>query len=101
MQTLPMIRMIQANNQMLVDKFHTIREITVPAWKRQFMLALSLNEQRNAVDLATTIDDTTNDLLRRNAALLHRNWGMDKVSANSYHKPCSYELRLAYYYFAQ
>ncbi|MGW9760752.1 hypothetical protein BCO37747_04715 [Burkholderia contaminans] len=29
------------------------------------------------------------------------NWGMDKVSANSYHKPCSYELRLAYYYFAQ
>lgn len=27
--------------------------------------------------------------------------GMDKVSANSYHKPCSYELRLAYYYFAQ
>lgn len=73
MQTLPMIRMIQANNQMLVDKFHTIREITVPAWKRQFMLALSLNEQRNAVDLATTIDDTTNDLLRRNAALLHRN----------------------------
>ncbi|WP_310674293.1 hypothetical protein, partial [Burkholderia multivorans] len=24
--------------------------------------------------------------------------GMDKVSANSYHKPCSYELRLAYYY---
>lgn len=73
MQSLPTIRMIQANNQMLVDKFHTIREITVPAWKRQFMLALSLNEQRNAVELATTIDDTTNDLLRRNADLLHRN----------------------------
>ncbi|MBD8828991.1 toxic anion resistance protein [Pseudomonas sp. CFBP 13602] len=73
MQSLPTIRMIQANNQMLVDKFHTIREITVPAWKRQFMLALSLNEQRNAVQLATTIDDTTNDLLRRNSELLHRN----------------------------
>lgn len=73
MQSLPTIRMIQANNQMLVDKFHTIREITVPAWKRQFMLALSLNEQRNAVQLATTIDDTTNDLLRRNSELLYRN----------------------------
>jgi uncharacterized protein YaaN involved in tellurite resistance len=73
MQSLPTIRLIQANNQMLVDKFHTIREITVPAWKRQFMLAITLNEQENAVALATKIDDTTNDLLRRNAALLHRN----------------------------
>lgn len=81
MQGLPTIRMIQANNQMLVDKFHTIREITVPAWKRQFMLALSLNEQRNAVDLATTIDDTTNELLRRNSALLHRN-SVETAKAN-------------------
>lgn len=81
MLSLPTIRMIQANNQMLVDKFHTIREITVPAWKRQFMLAISLNEQRNAVELATTIDDTTNELLRRNADLLHRN-SVDTAKAN-------------------
>lgn len=73
MQSLPTIRMIQAANTMLVDKFHTIREITVPAWKRQFMLSLTLNEQQNAVQLATHIDNTTNDLLRRNADLLHRN----------------------------
>lgn len=73
MQSLPTIRMIQANNQMLVDKFHTIREITVPSWKRQFMLALTLNEQRNAVELATNIDDATNSLLKRNAEMLHQN----------------------------
>lgn len=72
-QTLPTIRLLQANNQQLIDKFHTINAITVPAWKRQFMLALSLNEQRNAVRLATAIDDTTNDLLKRNAELLHQN----------------------------
>nr|EKX3429502.1 toxic anion resistance protein [Pseudomonas aeruginosa] len=81
MQTLPTIRMIQANNQMLVDKFHSIREITVPAWKRQFMLALTLNEQRNAVQLANQIDDTTNDLLKRNAELLHRN-SVETAKAN-------------------
>ena len=81
MQSLPTIRMIQANNQMLVDKFHTIREITVPAWKRQFMLALTLNEQRNAVQLATTIDNTTNELLKRNAELLHRN-SVETAKAN-------------------
>jgi uncharacterized protein YaaN involved in tellurite resistance len=76
-----MIRMIQANNRMLVDKFHTIREITVPAWKRQFMLSLSLNEQKNAVNLANTIDDTTNELLNRNAELLHRN-SVETAKAN-------------------
>ena len=58
---------------MLVDKFHTIREITVPTWKRQFMLALTLDEQENAVTLAREIDDTTNSLLKRNAELLHSN----------------------------
>ncbi|MCD0253137.1 toxic anion resistance protein [Xanthomonas campestris pv. campestris] len=81
MQALPMIRMIQANNQMLVDKFHTIKELTVPAWKRSFTLALTLNEQSNAVRLANTIDDTTNDLLKRNAQLLHRN-SVETAKAN-------------------
>lgn len=81
MQTLPTIRIIQSNNQMLIDKYHSIREITVPAWKRQFMLALSLNEQRNAVQLANKIDDTTNDLLKRNAELLYRN-SVDTAKAN-------------------
>jgi uncharacterized protein YaaN involved in tellurite resistance len=46
LQQLPMIRMVQTNNRMLIEKFHTIRELTVPAWKRQFMLALSLNGNR-------------------------------------------------------
>ena len=81
LQCLPMIRLIQSNNQMLADKFHTVREITVPAWKRQFMLKLTLNEQRNAVELADTIDNTTNDLLKRNAALLHRN-SVETAKAN-------------------
>lgn len=81
LQSLPAIRIIQTNNQMLIDKFHTIRETTIPTWKRQFMLALALTEQRNAVDLANTIDDTTNDLLKRNAALLHQN-SVDTARAN-------------------
>lgn len=81
LQSLPMIRMIQANNHMLVDKFHTIRELTVPAWKRQFMLALSLNEQQNAVQLADTIDNATNEFLRRNAELLHKN-SVETAKAN-------------------
>ena len=73
MQTLPMIRIIQSNNMMLVDKFYAIKNITLPAWKNQISLAISLNEQRNSVQLANTIDNATNDLLKRNADLLHQN----------------------------
>ncbi len=73
LQQLPMIRMVQANNRMLAEKFHTIRELTVPAWKRQFMLALSLNEQQSAVKLANSIDDATNAFLLENSRLLKDN----------------------------
>lgn len=81
MQTLPMIRMIQSNNLMLVDKFYAIKNITLPAWKNQISLAISLNEQKNSVQLANAIDDATNALLRRNAELLHQN-SVDTARAN-------------------
>ena len=81
MQTLPMIRIIQSNNLMLVDKFYAIKNITLPAWKNQISLAISLNEQKNSVQLANSIDDATNDLLRRNADLLHQN-SVDTAKAN-------------------
>ena len=81
MQTLPMIRIIQSNNMMLVDKFYAIKNITLPAWKNQISLAISLNEQRNSVQLANTIDNATNDLLKRNADLLHQN-SVDTAKAN-------------------
>ncbi|MFB0983872.1 MAG: toxic anion resistance protein, partial [Acinetobacter towneri] len=81
MQTLPMIRIIQSNNLMLVDKFYAIKNITLPAWKNQISLAISLNEQKNSVQLANSIDDATNELLRRNADLLHQN-SVDTAKAN-------------------
>ncbi|OTG66618.1 toxic anion resistance protein [Acinetobacter silvestris] len=81
MQTLPMIRIIQSNNLMLVDKFYAIKNITLPAWKNQISLAISLHEQKNSVQLANTIDDATNDLLKRNADLLHQN-SVDTAKAN-------------------
>ncbi len=73
MQTLPMVRVIQSNNYALVDKFATIRALTLPAWKRAFMMAVSIAEQEDANNLATSIDNTTNALLRRNAELLKQN----------------------------
>lgn len=73
LQSLPMIRMVQNNNQMLVDKYHTIKSVTVPAWQRQLSLRIALNEQQNAVALSKSIDDTTNQMLLDNAKLLREN----------------------------
>ena len=81
LQTLPMIRIIQSNNLMLVDKFYAIKNITLPAWKNQISLAISLHEQKNSVQLANTIDNATNELLKRNADLLHQN-SVDTAKAN-------------------
>jgi len=73
LQTLPMIRVMQANNLALIDKFQTIQRLTLPAWKRTFLMALALDEQRDAGQLANSIDDATNYFMRRNAELLHEN----------------------------
>ena len=72
-QTAPMIRMVQSNNRILIDKFHNLQELTIPSWKKQFTLAIALIEQQKAVELSQKIDDTTNDLMRRNADLLRQN----------------------------
>jgi len=73
LQTLPMVRVMQANNIALIDKFHVVRNLTLPAWKRAFLMALTLDEQKSAVGLANAIDDATNAFMKRNADLLHEN----------------------------
>lgn len=72
-QTAQMIRMVQQNNRILIDKFRNLQELTIPSWKKQFTLAIALIEQKKAVELAQKIDDTTNDLMRQNADLLKQN----------------------------
>lgn len=58
-QSLPMIRLVQANAIQLIEKFSTVRSITIPSWKRQFAIQLSLSEQKNAVELSNAIDIAT------------------------------------------
>lgn len=72
-QALPSIRMIQANTRQLAEKFDTIKEVTIPAWKQGFVIRGALTQQMYAVSLTEAIDKTTNDLLLQNANLLHDN----------------------------
>ncbi|NOT85245.1 MAG: toxic anion resistance protein [Methylococcaceae bacterium] len=73
LQSLPMIRMIQANNRMLSEKLYTIYELTIPSWKRNFLLIIALYEQAQAFKLSQNIDNATNLFLTRNAQLLAKN----------------------------
>ncbi len=71
-QTAPQIRLIQSNNRALAQKIQTSVLTTIPIWKNQMVLALSLQSQRSAAALQKEVADTTNDLLRQNAAMLEQ-----------------------------
>ncbi|MBR4741460.1 MAG: toxic anion resistance protein [Desulfovibrio sp.] len=70
-QTAPQIRMIQSNDQNLAEKIQTSILATIPIWKNQMVLALSINGQREAAHLQKEVADTTNAMLAKNAELLH------------------------------
>jgi uncharacterized protein YaaN involved in tellurite resistance len=69
-QTAPQIRLIQSNDQNLVEKIQSSILTTVPLWKNQIVIAISLYRQQKAVDLQKQVTDTTNELLAKNAELL-------------------------------
>ncbi len=71
-QMAPQIRLIQSNNRALAQKIQTSVLTTIPIWKNQMVLGLSLHGQRNAAALQKEVADTTNDMLRKNAAMLEQ-----------------------------
>ncbi len=66
----PQIRLIQNNNQLLVEKIQTSILTTIPLWKGQIVIAIALFRQKKAVDLQREVTDTTNELLMKNAEML-------------------------------
>jgi uncharacterized protein YaaN involved in tellurite resistance len=69
-QTAPQIRLIQGNDQNLVEKIQSSILTTIPLWKNQIVIAISLYRQQKAVELQRQVTDTTNELLAKNAELL-------------------------------
>lgn len=70
LQTAPQIRMIQNNDQILAEKIQTSILATIPIWKNQMVLALSIHGQHKAAQLQKEVADTTNALLSKNAEML-------------------------------
>ncbi len=71
-QMAPQIRLIQSNNRALAQKIQTSILTTIPIWKNQMVLALTLHGQKQAASLQKKVSDTTNEMLRKNAAMLEQ-----------------------------
>jgi len=69
-QTAPQIRIIQANNQVLVDKIQSSIMTTLPLWRSQIVIGVGLARQERALEMQKQVDETTNELLTKNSEML-------------------------------
>lgn len=60
----PQVRMVQQEGLQLLDKFGMIKKFTIPSWKKNFALALTIDEHTRGAALANMIDDANNQFAR-------------------------------------
>ena len=70
LQTAPQIRMIQNNDQLMMEKIQTTIMNTIPLWKNQMVLSLAIQDSARAMQAHRMVTDMTNQLLQKNADML-------------------------------
>lgn len=63
MQTAPQLRLIMTNNQNIADKIQSTAALTIPLWRKAFMMAVSLTEQMKAVQVVNAVQQSTQQAL--------------------------------------
>ena len=71
-QMSPQIRMVQNNNTLMMEKIRSSINNTIPLWKNQMVLAMSLYHSDQAMKAQREVTDVTNQLLESNAKALHQ-----------------------------
>jgi uncharacterized protein YaaN involved in tellurite resistance len=69
-QMAPQIRLIQNNDSLMVEKIQTSIVNTIPLWKSQMVLALSMHHSQQAMEAQREVTNMTNELLKKNAEML-------------------------------
>ena len=67
----PQIRLIQNNDALMAEKIQTAIVNTIPLWKSQMVLAMSMYHSQQAMEASHSVSEVTNELLKKNAAALH------------------------------
>lgn len=71
-QMAPQIRLVQNNDQLMAEKIRSSIVNTIPLWKNQMVLALSMFHSEQAMKAQRDVTETTNSLLLKNAQTLHQ-----------------------------
>ena len=69
-QMAPQIRLLQNNDAELVEKIQSSLINTIPLWKNQLVLALGINNAKQALGAQKAVSELTNDMLKKNSELL-------------------------------
>ena len=69
-QMAPQIRLLQNNDAELVEKIQGSLTNTIPLWKNQIVLALGINNAKQALGAQQAVTNLTNDMLKKNSELL-------------------------------
>ena len=69
-QMAPQIRLLQNNEAELVDKIQSSITNTIPLWKNQMVLALGINNAKQALKSQQAVSKLTNDMLVKNSETL-------------------------------
>lgn len=69
-QMAPQIRLLQNNEAELVEKIQGSITNTIPLWKNQIVLALGINNAKQALGAQKAVTNLTNDMLKKNSEIL-------------------------------
>ena len=69
-QMAPQIRLLQNNEAELVEKIQGSLTNTIPLWKNQMVLALGINNAKQAIGAQKAVTDLTNSMLQKNSEIL-------------------------------
>ena len=67
LQSAPQIRMVQEDDTIMAEKIQSTINNTIPLWKNQMVLALSVHHAEEAAKAQKLVSDATNQMLKENA----------------------------------
>jgi uncharacterized protein YaaN involved in tellurite resistance len=84
LQTAPQIKMIQKGNYNLVRKIGSAFIVTIPIFKSGLIQAVALKRQKIQAEAMKALDDTTNEMLLKNAQnIATQSVEIEKLSGSS------------------
>ena len=66
----PQTRLLQNNDALMLEKIQSSLVNTIPLWKSQMVLAMGLENSRQATAAQSAVTNMTNELLKKNADML-------------------------------